>query len=138
MTPGNRKASSKEEKRESRKAFYTEPKIEELATEFDLSGETEDAATVIYRILSGLGKGLSSSQRKSYSAISVWFAAKYTGDKKPLKEELAEAVDLSPRTLSRRFQEVEDDEKCIKILDHVRNRIKEWSRNKRRKLRDML
>jgi len=50
---------------------------------------------VIYRVLVGLGKGLSSSKKRSFSAAAVWFATELSRDERPLKEELAEAV-ISP------------------------------------------
>lgn len=138
MVPENKKSDSQERQEKAREIFYTAPEIERLGSKFDLSEETENAATVIYRVLVGLGKGLSSSQKQSFSATAVWFATELSRDERPLKEELAEAVDISPRTLSRRFQEIEDDEKCKEILEHVKKRIKKWNKRKNRKLRDML
>ena len=127
---------NKEEK--ARKILYRESEIEDLTEEFSLSNEAKRAAVLIYRILVGLGKGLNSTQKKSYAALSVRIAAEKVDGEKPLKKELADSIDVSQRTLSRRFKEVTEDQECTVLLEYVEERIREWSRKKEKRLQDIL
>ena len=136
----NKKRDRNNEDREAevRRVLYKEPEIDELAEEFKLSRDAKRAAVLIYRILVGLGKGLNSTQKKSYAALSTRIAAEKVDGEKPLKKKLADSIDVSQRTLSRRFKEVTEDDECTKLLDYVEKRIKEWSRKKEQRLQDIL
>lgn len=128
-----------EEKREkARKILYQESKIEELQEEFDLSEDAKAAASLIYRILVGLGKGLSDSQKRSFSALSIRIAAERVDDNRPRKKDLADVVNVSHRTLSRRFKEIREDEDCKKVLDYVEDKISRWSERKEQRLQEIL
>lgn len=124
--------------RKARSRLSEEPVIGRLQKKFDLSRETVNAATVILRLYVGLGKGLSSSQRRGFSAASVWHAAELVEERELSKEDLAEAVGVSTRTLARRFRELEGDEDSKVVLDYVGGRMKSWSKERERKLRDLL
>ncbi|KXA99595.1 hypothetical protein AKJ41_05200 [candidate division MSBL1 archaeon SCGC-AAA259O05] len=130
--------SPDDEEHITRKILRKHSEIEKLKSEFGLSEDAKDAAILLYRILVGLGKGLASSQEKGYSAIAVWFASKLVDGRKLPKIQLAEAMDVSHRTLTRRFKEVSKDGECEKMLDYLKERIKKWSRRKERKLREYL
>ena len=134
----SRNDPSKERDQEARDILFNQPKIEELKEEFDLSEEAYTAATLIYRVLNGLGKGLSDSQERSFSALSVRIAADKVDGDKLRKKDLSEAVDVSSRTLSRRFKELEQDEETEKVLDYVRERVKRWSNRRERRLKEIL
>ncbi len=128
-----------EEKREkARKILYREPEIEELQEEFELSEDARSAASLIYRILVGLGKGLSDSQKRSFSALAIRIAAERVDDNRPRKKDLADAVDVSHRTLSRRFKEINEDEECKKVLDYIEDKIRQWSKRKEQRLQEIL
>ncbi len=135
-----RKSDEKREDKgeKARNILYRETEIENLTEEFDLSKDAKRAAVLIFRILVGLGKGLNSTQKRSYAALSVRIAAEKVDGKKPLKKELADSIDVSLRTLSRRFKEVTEDEECMELLDYIEKRIKKWSRKKEQKLQDIL
>ncbi len=113
-------------------------KIEKLQKEFNLSEDAKDAAVLLYRILVGLGKGLTSSQERSYSAIASWFASKLVDDRELSKSGLSKSVDVSHRTLTRRFKEISEDEDCEMVLSYLKDRIKKWSKKRERKLREYL
>lgn len=127
-----------ERKKEAKNRLFDEPIIEDIGSEFDLSDEVKDAAILIFRLFVGLGKGLSSSQRRSFSAVSVWHAKKLIDNKEITKSELANAVDISTRTLNRRFKDLKDDDDSRVVLDFVKYRIKEWSKKRDRKLQEWL
>ncbi|KXA96827.1 hypothetical protein AKJ37_04315 [candidate division MSBL1 archaeon SCGC-AAA259I09] len=126
------------EEQMTRKILKKHPLIEKLKNEFSLSEDAKDAAILFYRILVGLGKGLTSSQKQSFSAISAWFAAKLVDEQEIPKKQLAKFVNVSHRTLSRRFREVSEDEECKKVLNYLKDRIRKWSRKKERKLSEYL
>lgn len=131
--------SKREERREkAREILYKEPRIERLKEKFDLSQNAESAATLIYRILVGLGKGLSDSQKQSFSALAIRIAAENVDDARPRKKDLADAVDVSHRTLSRRFKEIREDEECKKVLAYVKERVRRWSKRKEQRLQEIL
>lgn len=127
-----------ERKEEAKDRLFDEPIIEDIKNDFGLSDEVRDAAILIFRLFVGLGKGLSSSQERSFSAVSAWYAKKLIDNEKISKSDLAEAVDISPRTLTRRFSELEDDSDSKVVLDFVKYRIKEWSKRRDRKLEEWL
>ncbi len=128
-----------EEKREkARKILYKEPEIENLQDKFNLSEDAKSAASLIYRILVGLGKGLSDSQKRSFSALAIRIAAERVDDNRPRKKDLADTVDVSQRTLTRRFKEISEDDDCKKLLDYVEDRIKFWSKRKEERLQEIL
>ena len=127
-----------EKKNKVKSQLYKEEIIETLQEEFDLSEIVKDAAILIFRLFAGLGKGLTESQRKSFSTASIWYAARVTEGKKINKEELAKAVDISSRTLTRRFNEIEEDEETKLVLDYVRKRIKKWSKERDKRLQKLL
>lgn len=118
--------------------FHDEPLIQDLKDEFELSEEVAVAATLIFRLFLGLGKGLSSSQKRSFSAASVWLAGKLVERREVDKDELAEAADVSTRTLSRRFNDLENSEESKLILEYVKDRVKKWSKRRERRLQDLL
>lgn len=131
--------SKREERREkAREILYKEPRIERLKEKFDLSQNAESAATLIYRILVGLGKGLSDSQKQSFSALAIRIAAENVDNARPRKKDLADAVDVSHRTLSRRFKEIREDEECEKVLAYVKGRVRRWSKRKEQRLQEIL
>ncbi|KXA91365.1 hypothetical protein AKJ64_04780 [candidate division MSBL1 archaeon SCGC-AAA259E17] len=134
----NKGSSHKEKKRKIRSYLYKEPLIERFKDECDLSKEVIDAATLIFRLSVGLGKGLSSSQKRSYSAASVWYAVKLIEGEELSKEKLAEISDVSPRTLARRFSDLEGDEDSKKVMDYVKSRIKRWREKKEKRLQNLL
>ncbi len=134
----SREDSSEERDKEAREILFNHPKIEELQEEFDLSEDAYTAATLIYRVLNGLGKGLSDSQERSFSALSIRIAAAKVDGDKLRKKDLSEAVDVSSRTLSRRFKELEEDEETRKVLDYVRERVRRWSDRRERRLQEIL
>lgn len=138
MVPGEKESELEKKKRKTRDRLFTESAIEDLQKEFDLSKEVTYAAILILRIFIGLGKGLSSSQKRSFSAASVWHAAKLVEERTLSKEKLAEEVGVSSRTLARRLRELEEKGDSKIVLDYVRERIKEWSKKRERKLRDLL
>ena len=125
-------------KQKAKSKFYEESHIRELKEEFGLSEKVVDAAILIFRLFAGLGKGLSSSQKRSYSAVAVWHAVKLIENKELTKEDLAKAVEISPRTLTRRFNDLEDDEDSKVVLEYVKYRIKEWSRKREKRLQNLL
>ncbi len=127
-----------DQKDEVRSKLYRERIIKDLESKFDLTEELTDAAILIFRLFVGLGKGLTDSQRKSFSAASVWYAAKIMKNRKLNKNKLAKAVDISTRTLARRFKEIEEDKETKPVLDYVKERIKKWSRERNRKLKRLL
>jgi|GEM_PF-2343211 len=134
----SKKDSSKKVEQEARDILFNQHEIEELKHEFDLSEDAYTAATLIYRVLNGLGKGLSDSQKRSFSALSIKIAAEKVDGVKLSKKKLSEAVDVSPRTLSRRFKELEEDEETEKVLAYVRQRVKRWSDRRERRLNEIL
>lgn len=138
MSSKDRNTASKEEYREIRTKLHKEPHIERLKSKFDLSEDAADAAVLIYRLLVGLGKGLSSSQKRSFSAFALWHGAQVADDKKLLKEDLANAVKLSSRTLTRRFQEIKDDKNCAKILNYVKDKVRKWNERRDQSLRRLM
>lgn len=128
----------KEKEYITKKILQKHSEIKNLKEEFNLSEDAKDAAILLYRILVGLGKGLTSSQKQSFSAIAVWNASKLVDKHEIPKKELAEAVDLSHRTLSRRFKELSEDEECEKVLVYLKDRVRNWSRRKESKLSEYL
>lgn len=138
MGTRNRDSKLTEKRRKVKSRLFEDSDIELLQKKFDLSDETVHAATLILRFFTGLGKGLTPSQKKSYSAASVWYATKLVEERTLSKEDLAEKIDISPRTLARRFQELEEDKDSKIVLDYVKKRIKSWSKKRERKLRDLL
>ncbi|MFP4005951.1 MAG: hypothetical protein ACLFUR_04435 [Candidatus Hadarchaeia archaeon] len=125
-------------KEEAKERLFREPTIEDLGKKFDLEEVVEDAAVLIFRLFVGLGKGLSSSQKRSFSAVSVWYSKKLIEREEIEKKQLAEAVNLSPRTLTRRFKGLEDDEDSKIVLDFVKHRIRKWSKRRDYKLKEWL
>ncbi|KXB06839.1 hypothetical protein AKJ52_01470 [candidate division MSBL1 archaeon SCGC-AAA382C18] len=134
----DRRNTDRDKGKKARDILYQQPKIEELIEEFGLSEDAEKGAVLIYRILVGLGKGLSKTQKSSYAALAVRIAAEHVDDEKPLKKNLAEAIGTSLRTLSRRFKEVTEDEEAKLVLNYLEKRIEKWSRRKERRLQDIL
>ncbi|KXA91014.1 hypothetical protein AKJ57_02765 [candidate division MSBL1 archaeon SCGC-AAA259A05] len=134
----NRRSSHKKKKRKIRSYLYKEPLVKRFKDKFGLSEEVIDAATLIFRLFVGLGKGLSSTQKHSYSAVAVWYAAKLIEEKELSKEKLAETSDVSSRTLARRFRDLEDDEDSKKVLNYVKHKIKKWSEKRERRLQNLL
>lgn len=134
----SRKDSSKEIEREARDILFNQSEIGKLKDEFKLSEDACTAATLIYRVLNGLGKGLSDSQKRSFSALSVKIAAERVDGDKLSKKDLARAVDVSSRTLSRRFKELEEDEETEKVLAYVREKVERWSDRRDRRLKEIL
>ena len=138
MASKSDESEAENQERRVRDILYNEPEIDELQEKFGITDDAKKAAVLIFRVLTGLGKGLSSSKKRSYSAISTWIGAKIVDENRILKEELADAVGLSPRTLSRRFGEIEKDEECSEMMDYMERRIKTWSRKKERRIQDIL
>lgn len=132
--------SKEDEEKEhvTREILQEHTEIKKLKEEFNLSDDAKDAAILLYRILVGLGKGLTSSQRQSFSAIVIWHASKLVDNHEIPKKELASFLDISHRTLSRRFKELSEDEECKKVLDYLKEKIRSWSRRKERRLREYL
>lgn len=138
MNPKKGNIDPDEDIHEIKARLHSEPEIKRLKSKFDLSEDAANAAVMIYRLLVGLGKGLSSSKRRSFSAVALWHGAQVADDEKLLKEDLARAVELSPRTLTRRFREIEKDENCVNIIDHVKDKVKKWSERRDRSLRRLM
>ncbi len=136
--PSGKKNPSEEKREKARKALYNEKRIEKLKEEFDLSKDAKTAAIIIYRMIAGLGKGLTDSQKSSYSALAIRMAAEEVDGEHPRKKNLAEAAGVSHRTLTRRFRELEDDEESKKVLDHLRERISKWNERKEQRLQEIL
>ncbi len=132
------KGSGKDREKKVREILYQESEIGRLVEEFNLSADVEKAAVLIYRILVGLGKGLSNTQKSSYSALAVRISAEHVDEEKPLKKDLADAVDTSLRTLSRRFKEVTEDDEAELVLGYLEKQIEKWSRRKENRLQDIL
>lgn len=138
MDSSDEKTNLDEGERKVRSILYREPIVENLKKEFDLTEEIIDAAILIFRLFVGLGKGLSSSQKHSFAAVSVWYATRLINGKELSKEDLAKAVDVSPRTLLRRFNDLEKDEDSEVVLEYVKSEIKEWSKKREKRLQSLL
>lgn len=121
-----------------RTIWYDEPRIEELKSKFDLSDIAISAAILIHRLFFGIGTGLRSSKRDSFAAISVWYGSRIVDGREISKEDLARAVGVHPRTLTRRFKELENDERCVSMLEYVKDRIEEWDKKREERLQDLL
>lgn len=138
MSSKNKNTASNDGSQKIRDRLRDQPHIERLKSKFDLSEDAADAAVLVYRLLVGLGKGLSSSQKRSFSAFALWHGSQVADDEKLLKEDLAKAVGLSSRTLSRRFREIKEDKNCAKVLDYVKDKVRKWNERRNRSLRRMM
>lgn len=118
--------------------LHEESIIQHLKEELELTDEVAIAATSIFRLFLGLGKGLTSSQKRSFSAAAIWHAANLMEGKKVSKEELAEAADVSPRTLARRFNELEENEESKLVLRYVKEKVRKWGKKREQRLQDLL
>ncbi len=112
--------------------------VRELREKLELNEEVAVAATTIFRLFLGLGKGLTSSQKRSFSAAAVWHATNLIGGEKISKEDLAEAADVSPRTLARRFNELEENDESKLVLQYVREKVRKWGKRREQRLQDLL
>ena len=130
--------SKPKEKQKVKIQLYEEPIIQDLKEEFNLSSTVIDASILIFRLFVGLGKGLTKSQRKSFAATSLWYAKKVIDGEKLSKKKLADTLNISPRTLTRRFKDLEDDEDSKIVLDYIKQEIKEWSNKRDKKLEKLL
>lgn len=131
-------SDTEELRAEVKSRLHEEPIIRGLKEKLELTEEIAVAATTIFRLFVGLGKGLTSSQKRSFSAAAVWHAANLIEGKKISKEKLAEAADVSPRTLARRFSELEENEESELVLQYVKEKVRKWGKRREQRLQDLL
>ncbi|KXB05759.1 hypothetical protein AKJ49_00135 [candidate division MSBL1 archaeon SCGC-AAA382A03] len=134
----NREKDYSEKKHKARSRFFNENILENLCERFELSEETKHASILIFRLFLGLGKGLSSSQKRSFSGAAVWHAARILDGKTLSKEELAEELNVSSRTLARRLRELNEDEDSEIIIEYVKERLMRWNKKREEKLENLL